>query len=122
MTIEPRIESLKDVLIAKATHILVLVILSVGLSFLLAILMGEKPILESMLEFIAILGFGEVAFGAIFSLGVSEVAYASRSGQNPVYGEAIMKDRLRYHTTQILNGINLIASGIILMLIGTFLS
>ena len=122
MTSEPKIESMKDVLLAKGLQIFELAILSLVISFLLALLMSRRPIEESIIQFIAILGFIEVAFGAIFSLGVSEVAYASRAGLNPVYGETITRDRLRYHTTQILNGINLIFSGVILMLLGTLLS
>ena len=122
MTYEPQTESVSSVLMAKAVQIFVLIILSLILSIFLAIFLGEETIVESTINFVAILGFVEVAFGAIFSLGVSEIAYASRTGQNPVYGETIMKDRLQYHTTQILNGINLIFSGIVLMLLGTFLS
>ncbi len=122
LTYEPKIESLKDVLLSKAIYILFLVLVSTILTLLLAILFGNKSIQESTVDYIAILGFIEVGLGAIFSLGVSEVAYASRSGLNPVYGETITKDRIHYHTTQILTGINLIFSGIILLVLGTFLS
>ncbi|MHA1994491.1 MAG: hypothetical protein ACW97Z_08135 [Candidatus Hodarchaeales archaeon] len=122
MTNEPKIESVRSVILTKAVQILVLAFLSVILSAFLAIFLGEGSIIESTISFIAILGFVEVALGAIFSLGVSEITYASKSGLNPVYGETIMRDRIRYHTTQILNGINLIFAGILLMLLGTFLS
>ncbi len=122
MTNEPKIESVRSVLLTKAVQVLVLAFLSIILSVFLALLLGDGSIIESTISFIAILGFVEVAIGAIFSLGVSEVTYASRAGLNPVYGETITRDRLRYHTTQILNGINLIFAGILLMLLGTFLS
>jgi hypothetical protein len=87
---------------------------------LLAFLLYGSNFFNELSNIIFIICVIEIGLGSFFALGISEVAYASRSGQNPFYGEAIMRDRMKYHSTQIFNGLYLIFSGFILLLLAYY--
>ena len=96
--------------------------MSVIVSFIIALVIGSEDIITTTINIVGIFGLVEIAFGSFFGIGFSEVAYASRSAGNPIYGEMLFRDRLNYRSKQLMTGFNLIISGAILLLFSVMMS
>ena len=111
----------RTIILSKCVSIIILVCISILLAFSFAIIMGFDEIFTSVITILPLIGLIEIGLGSFFMLGISESTYAYRAGLNPVYGETILKDRISYRTRQLLDGLNLIITGVILIIPAFFI-